>query len=688
MTVAGQLVASGTSTQHIVFTSNQSSPGNGDWDRIYFSGADAGTILNYCDISYGGLTTSGIDISNSGTNVSLLNTTVQNSASYGIYIRNGSSPSIINCSIINNGGIGVYIGGANSASFGTNAAEWNDIYGNGSYGLRNGTLNISAKYIYWGTEACGDVPDQIYDKSDQASLGIVDYFPWLDMGNGLPSFATSWTGAANTLWNDDANWDHNAPCKMIDATIPKEPSNQPNVISNEECNNLTLEGGSELTVFSGSTLKVNGNLMMEANANGTASLLESGGFSVVGSTTDQFYVTADRWHYFSSPMTNQIANVFYDMYLYDYSEATDLWNNIVDENTPLNVGTGYKVWSYSPTPGTKSVNFENGTLNSGTYFLPVTHVGNGWNMVGNPYPSAIDWDNSGWIKSGIDATVYVWDGVQYITWNGTTGDLTDGVIPAMQGFFVKATSATPALAVSNSSRTHGVDPYKSHNVDNLLVLKINGNGFADRTYINFNKDATPGFDSDFDGYKLLGLPEAPQLYSILGDEMLRVNVLPEITSALTIPLGLQVTAPTEYTITASGLESFTNGASVYLEDLKEGVLIDLAKQADYTFMAGPLDDAARFILHFGTVGMEDHPTVVQNSDVQIYSYDNSVYIKNNSGSDISGTVMIYNIMGQEIQNSILHNSPINKIDLYTKPGYYVVKVLANTGAYSEKVFIK
>ncbi len=51
--------------------------------------------------------------------------------------------------------------------------------------------------------------------------------------------------------------------------------------------------------------------------------------------------------------------------------------------------------------------FTGGTLNSGTYFLPVTNAGSGWNFVGNPYSSAIDWDNLSWIKTYIDGTVYV-----------------------------------------------------------------------------------------------------------------------------------------------------------------------------------------------------------------------------------------------------------------------------------------
>lgn len=64
--IDGQLIAIGTVTQRIVFTSNQSSPQPGDWAKLHFSdySIDAvynaqgnyvsGTIMKYCDVLYAG----------------------------------------------------------------------------------------------------------------------------------------------------------------------------------------------------------------------------------------------------------------------------------------------------------------------------------------------------------------------------------------------------------------------------------------------------------------------------------------------------------------------------------------------------------------------------------------------------------------------------------------------------------
>ncbi len=91
-----------------------------------------------------------------------------------------------------------------------------------------------------------------------------------------------------------------------------------------------------------------------------------------------------------------------------------------------------------------------GPINSGLINLPVsftssgTTADDGWNLVGNPYPSTIDWNAaSGWGKNNINATIYIRDNGtgsgQYATWNGVVG--TNGgsqYIAAGQAFWVKA----------------------------------------------------------------------------------------------------------------------------------------------------------------------------------------------------------------------------------------------------------
>lgn len=684
--IYGTLIADGEELNPITFTSFQAVPAPGDWERLYFVDADAGTILDYCQIMYGGATNANLDITNSGNNIAVSNTTVSYSGAYGVYSRNNSNPSFINCEIINNTDIGFYIAGTSEATFGTSEMEWNDIYGNGNYELRNGSLDIDAMYIYWGTDGCSDISGLIYDDEDQANLGVVNYNPYLDSGHGMPSLATTWTGTVNTSWHESGNWDNNAPCGNTDVLIPAGPTNQPTVYGPESCNNLTLEAGARLTIGTSNSLMVSGDLLLEANAAGTASLLENGGLTVAGTSTSEFYLPEDRWNFISAPMTGQTALVLDSLYLEGHEELTNNFYSIVPEITPLNVGQGYKVFTKSTELGNRTAQFTGGSINSGAYVLPVTNDGSGWNFVGNPYPSAIDWDNLSWIKTYIDGTVYVYDGTQYLTWNGSTGDLVDGIIPAMQSFFVKANGPSPALAVSNGARTHGVDPYKASTVEQLLELSITGNGHYDKTFVNFNEEATAGFDGHFDAYKLMGLEEAPQLYTLMGNDKIRMNTFSEITPDLNIPMALEVGSAAEYTIEASKLNTFGPEVTVYIEDLKENVTINLNQQGDYTFIANPSDEAHRFNIHFEKSATADEQ--IPEANINIYSNSNNVYVKNIAADLTGSTIQIYNISGQKVYENQLQDIPLNRFGLNLESGYYVVKVISTLEVTSQKVFIK
>ncbi|MBI9069482.1 MAG: right-handed parallel beta-helix repeat-containing protein [Salinivirgaceae bacterium] len=96
----GKLVASGTATEPITFTSASNSPSKGDWNYINFGeNTTGGTILNNCIIEYGAGYSSDdedpvIDIYSS--NVTITNCTIRYNEGYGISIWYFVSPVIRN----------------------------------------------------------------------------------------------------------------------------------------------------------------------------------------------------------------------------------------------------------------------------------------------------------------------------------------------------------------------------------------------------------------------------------------------------------------------------------------------------------------------------------------------------------------------------------------------------------------
>ena len=136
--VYGVLDADGTSGNHITFTSNAGTPAAGDWDYIYYSSADAGCVLDYCDISYGGSNYGNIFIYNTGSNLTITNSTFQQSGTSGIWIHDSSSPTISDCTIQNNATYGIYCNSTSSYPYISDCS----ILNNGSYAIRTYANNV------------------------------------------------------------------------------------------------------------------------------------------------------------------------------------------------------------------------------------------------------------------------------------------------------------------------------------------------------------------------------------------------------------------------------------------------------------------------------------------------------------------------------------------------------------------
>ncbi len=102
----GKIIAQGTASNPIVFSSGAPSPSNGDWDGIFFEdGTMSGTILDYCEVSYAGgynAYSGNVTFNNSGSNVTISNSTIAHSSHYGLFIDGNSTPTITNITYLDN----------------------------------------------------------------------------------------------------------------------------------------------------------------------------------------------------------------------------------------------------------------------------------------------------------------------------------------------------------------------------------------------------------------------------------------------------------------------------------------------------------------------------------------------------------------------------------------------------------
>jgi len=292
----------------------------------------------------------------------------------------------------------------------------------------------------------------------------------------------------------------------------------------------------------------------------------------------------------------------------------------------------------------------------------------------------------GYNWTNLDYTVYLWNGVQYASYNPFTGaSINSGTryVPSMQSFFVKANDFSPVLTFPNSARIHSAQSnYKDAWEGQLMKLKVEGNGYGDEILLLTYDQATNGFDSKYDAHKIWGIDEAPQLYSISSGKKYCVNVLPEILDDDVIPLGLRVGEENEYIISLDQIEQFDSYEGVWLEDLKSGVIVDLLETPTYSFVSEPGDDEQRFKIHFKYPQTQNS----NSSDISIYSFNDKIYIKTYN-SPIE-KLEVYDMLGKKLINEENMNLEETEIQLTSGMGYYLVKVYTSTTIKTEKVFIR
>jgi len=324
--------------------------------------------------------------------------------------------------------------------------------------------NLVAYYSF--NEGGGQTSADLSSNSNTAVLGGT-----LSIEPTDPSWITSnvpmpYHTVQNGIWHNVATWvdEQGWPFK---AWAIVEIDHEVTAASDAVAGTLTINPTGALTVNSGSTLDISDSFTIKSGPAGTGSFIDNGTLNSPSPTVERYFAE-DEWHLISSPVTNAQAGIFLGMYLQKYNETTGFWTDIINVTDPLNVMQGYALWI--PTATTLTSEFS-GTLNTGNLNFGFTaNNPYGWNLLGNPYPSAIDWDLVVPV-SNMNSAVYYLDAASgnYVSYVGGVG--ASRYIPPMQGFWISATSSG-SLAFNNTMRTNtGKDIYYKSETDNLAVIR-------------------------------------------------------------------------------------------------------------------------------------------------------------------------------------------------------------------------
>ncbi len=514
--------------------------------------------------------------------------------------------------------------------------------------------------------------------------------------------ATS-TFQTNGNWSTSGNWNNGLPGEETDVIINANCT----LDQNAEVDDIIINAGKQLTINSGKTLNAGGNFTIKSNSSSEGSFIDNGTLSVSGTISVERYVSSNsssHWEYISSPIPSASSDLFTSSSptirnLYYSNESTNSWSNYSTTSTGnLEVMRGYaRKYVNGETGSDDVITFTGTSLNTGSLSISnltgttISSVFNGWNLVGNPYPSAIDWDaSSGWSKSDFYNSYYVRTNGTYSSYAYDLGthDATR-YIPPMQAFWVRALSeGTFTLTCNNDVRVHSnQNIYKPASTDNTLHLSItnNTNGFDDDTYIRFKPEATENFDSQYDAYKMFADDiNYPQIYTHADNDDYSINNLSNINGERNIPIGFKISVSGQFTITADLVSSFTdNGNTVFLEDTQENILQDLSVKNSYTFNSDATSGLSRFIIHFNP----SITNITENTDekVCIYSYQNEIHVK--ATEMLDGEISIYNMLGQIVSIKKLSGNNSAVISLDKECAVYTVKYTSDKKSITRRIII-
>ncbi|GAA3632462.1 T9SS type A sorting domain-containing protein [Flavivirga jejuensis] len=563
-----------------------------------------------------------------------------------------------------------------------------------------------------------------------------------------------------TTWNGSA-WDNGAP----DITMPAI------INGNYSVNNITSFSACSLTVNTGFILDVANTGFIEIEndviVDGTLSVQtqgsfvqnDSGGTFTVNPSGTAFVnkttATKQNWYYYtywSSPVSGEtIADAFPNVdgdrrFWFDASNYEDFNGDGVDDNgggwtyalggDVMSPGVGYTAASgrLGLYPGSDNASFT-GPFNTGDIITSISYNGSNitgsWNLIGNPYPSAVDFIAFQAANSTvIDGTAYFWSqasppdaanpGNQNINFSsndyatyvvgtgGTAGASTftpTQYIPSGQGFFIASLSsgnATFTNAMRMADATSNTQFFKNSN------SKKNASSIANKLWINLTSDNgvfnqiligyVPGATNENDGLKYdapkLLSNEAAILYSKIENStkpfVVQGKAINSLDSDETIKLGFKtsIDIATLYKLSIADFQGdFLTNNPIYLKDNLLNKLHDLSA-SDYSFTSEVGEFNSRFEIVFNANALSTETNTLDSKSLEIVDLGKNRVQFNASNNLTIKTVDIFDLLGRQIYSlKGTSNSETYSLSNFNS-AIYIAKVALSNGAIITKKAIK
>ncbi|MGM0582048.1 MAG: T9SS type A sorting domain-containing protein [Bacteroidota bacterium] len=290
----------------------------------------------------------------------------------------------------------------------------------------------------------------------------------------------------------------------------------------------------------------------------TVGEVQGSGFAITGTFT-------------GASTTGTQGDGYASVFSYDQSVSGDFTNGYTafpgsggSTASEFEHGTGYFMFTYDgDAPGTISTT---GTVFTGefTKSLPYTANGNvptedeGWHLISNPYPSAINWDLV--TTSNTESDAWLWN-PNAGAWEALA-DGANATIPQGQAFFLRSLSGDGSITINEDDKVSDFKSfYKSPEPAQIFKVGLDNGSYVDYTYIGLKEGATFNYDGTDDASRLMNNNETISTMTA-DDKVVKVNRIPfqegeSCGNSIFINLE-QMVNDKDYTLNFEGVENLSS----------------------------------------------------------------------------------------------------------------------------------
>ncbi len=519
--------------------------------------------------------------------------------------------------------------------------------------------------------------NSVEDPNDTWTAGEWDIFnaDVADMNPAAYRNYTTFQGQSGLAWDMAENW--------TGGTVPSDSSI------------VCIPAGKQVTVSSAGQC---GELILESGESASASLIGAENLTLSGEAIVEQYLAETsqsyNWHYLAMPVQTSKADVFpgasHDnttIYASGWDESNDQWNHLTGADA-LSKLEGYAVPVNSPGKAEFAGDLITGSQTTSTLSYSNGNHFAGFHLVGNPFTASFDagqlsgtnWTGDIWVRTDGNFREY--------NVSAGAGTLPDGIIPAMQGFWVRVKSGGGTVTLNPSALTHNASNLYKSRQNKALTLQISRGNYSDEIVLLSNPDAKDGFDEKFDTQKMFADNERyPQIYFIAGQKKLSVNgIKPLNDKKKTIPLGFQTSMPGKFEINALNIGDYDSFVEIHLKDNTTGAITNL-RDGSYRFKANAFPQTpGRFSVILSKGTYTDVNETIQK-DLKIWNASRKLYIRSEEQGRAEFEVI--DITGRVIRDKqISLQCGLVVIPLNEKPGIYFVKLRFKGKNISRKIIVK